>query len=93
MDFFDGWDMGFERKFGKDKIGREKIRQLTEVLDTKDLPDVEKAIGEFVDLDSFYTFWAKRQADQRSSHSFQNQRSRIRTLRSKPVGSLEVFHC
>jgi len=58
MDFFDGWDMGFERKFGKDKIGREKIRQLTEVLDSKDLPDVEKAIGEFVDLDSFYTFWA-----------------------------------
>ena len=58
MDFFDGWDMGFERKFGKDKIGREKIRQLTKVLNTEDLPDVEKAIGEFVDLDSFYTFWA-----------------------------------
>jgi len=58
VDFFDGWDMGFERKTGKDMLGREKIRQLTKVLNTEDLPDVEKAIGEFVDLDSFYTFWA-----------------------------------
>ena len=35
-----------------------KINQLIEVLEQNNLPNVEKAIGEFVDLDSFYTFWA-----------------------------------
>ena len=58
VDFFEGWLPSFERKVGKDKLGRDKIRQLIEVLEQDDLPDVEKAIGELVDLDSFYTFWA-----------------------------------
>ena len=58
VDFFEGWEASFEKKFGKDRLGREKIKQLTKVLEQDNLPDVERAIGELVDLDSFYTFWA-----------------------------------
>jgi len=58
VDFFDGWEKSFEKKNGKDKLARDKIKQLTEVLEQENLPDVEKAIGKYVDLDSFYTFWA-----------------------------------
>jgi ankyrin repeat protein/spore coat protein CotH len=58
VDFFEGWGASFERKLGKDRLGRDKIKQLIEVLEQDDLPDVEQAIGELVDLDSFYTFWA-----------------------------------
>ena len=58
VDFFEGWDASFENKVGEDAIGRKKINQLIEVLEQNNLPDMEKAIGEFVDLDSFYTFWA-----------------------------------
>ena len=39
------------------RIGRKKIQQLIDVLDSPD-EDIELAIGELVDLDSFYTFWA-----------------------------------
>ena len=58
VDFFDGWEKSFEKKFGKNKLAKDKIKQLTEVLEQENLPDVEKAIGKYVDLDSFYTFWA-----------------------------------
>ena len=58
VDFFKGWDKAFEKKIGKDRIGREKINELIEVLEQDDLDDVEQAIGKLVDLDSFYTFWA-----------------------------------
>ena len=58
VDFFAGWEKSFEKKNGKDKLARDKIEQLTEVLEQENLPDVEKAIGKYVDLDSFYTFWA-----------------------------------
>ncbi|MDP7205888.1 MAG: CotH kinase family protein, partial [Pirellulaceae bacterium] len=58
VDFFEGWEASFERKLGRDKLGRDKIQQLIDLLEQEDLPDVERAIGELVDLDSFYTFWA-----------------------------------
>jgi ankyrin repeat protein len=58
VDFFEGWDKAFEKKIGKDRLGREKINLLIDVLEQDDLPDVEQAIGKLVDLDSFYTFWA-----------------------------------
>jgi ankyrin repeat protein/spore coat protein CotH len=57
VDFFEGWEGSFERKRGKGKPGREKIRQLIKVLERDD-ENIEEAIGELVDLDSFYTFWA-----------------------------------
>jgi hypothetical protein len=58
VDFFKGWDKAFENKMGEDAPGREKINQLIKVLEQRNLPDVEQAIGELVDLDSFYRFWA-----------------------------------
>jgi len=58
VDFFAGWEKSFEKKFGKNKLAQEKIKQLTAVLEQENLPDVEAAIGKYVDLDSFYTFWA-----------------------------------
>jgi len=57
VDFFEGWEGSFEHKRGKDKPGREKIKQLIKVLERDD-EEMEEAIGELVDLDSFYTFWA-----------------------------------
>ena len=74
VDFFRGWEEAFEIKMSAKKsdqkskqnrfkalleeLGREKIKQLTKVLENDDLPDVEQAIGKYVDLDSFYAFWA-----------------------------------
>ncbi len=58
VDFFKGWDAAFENKVGEDAPGREKINQLIRVLEQRNLSDVEQAIGELVDLDSFYRFWA-----------------------------------
>ena len=57
VDFYEGWVGSFERKTGKDAPGREKIQQLIEVLNS-DSKNIEGAIGELVDLDAFYTFWA-----------------------------------
>ena len=57
VDFYEGWLGSFERKTGKDRPGREKIQQLIEVLEG-DSKNIEAAIGELVDLDTFYTFWA-----------------------------------
>ena len=57
VDFYEGWLGSFERKTGDDTPGREKIQQLIEVLES-DSKDIERAIGELVDLDTFYTFWA-----------------------------------
>ena len=58
VDFFEGWDKAFEKKTGNDRLGREKINELIDVLEQENLADVEQAIGKLVDLDSFYTFWA-----------------------------------
>ena len=57
VDFYEGWLGSFERKTGADAPGREKIQQLIKVLESRD-KNIEEAIGELVDLDAFYTFWA-----------------------------------
>ena len=57
VDFYEGWLGSFERKTGKDAPGREKIQQLIEVLEG-DSKNIEEAIGELIDFDAFYTFWA-----------------------------------
>lgn len=57
VDFYEGWLGSFEHKTGDDAPGREQIRQLIEVLNS-DSKNIEAAIGELVDLDTFYTFWA-----------------------------------
>ena len=55
-DFRPGWMHSFEHKLGSDEVGRQKIQQLIEVLGGED-KNIEEAIGQLVDLDSFYTFW------------------------------------
>jgi ankyrin repeat protein/spore coat protein CotH len=57
VDFYEGWVGSFEHKTGNDAPEREKIQQLIEVLEG-DSKNIEGAIGELVDLDTFYTFWA-----------------------------------
>ena len=57
VDFYPDWEGSFERKSGKDELGRQKILQLIKVLEGED-ENIESAIGRLVDLDSFYTFWA-----------------------------------
>ena len=56
VDFYKDWENSFEHKRGKDKHGREKIKGLINVLSADEVS--EKTIGQFVDLDSFYRFWA-----------------------------------
>ena len=59
VDFREGWEGSFEKKFGKDKRGRAMIRKLIAILESEEVDqDPEKIIGELVDLDSFFTFWA-----------------------------------
>jgi spore coat protein H len=58
VDFHPGWELGFERKFGKDGKGRKKIAELIRLINQKEEnSDWEAQIGELVDLPSFYTFW------------------------------------
>ena len=56
VDFYDGWEGSLEHKRGDDKSGREKIRQLTRLLESGEAS--EEAIGRLVDLDAFYRYWA-----------------------------------
>ena len=56
VDFTEEWENSFEHKRGNDALGREKIIALINVL--ADDKVTEEAIGELVDLESFYTFWA-----------------------------------
>ena len=56
VDFHKEWENSFEHKRGDDTLGREKIIALINVL--ADNKVTEAAIGELVDLDSFYRFWA-----------------------------------
>ena len=56
VDFYDDWGGSLEHKRGDDKPGREKIRQLIQLLESEEAS--EEAIGRLVDLDSFYRFWA-----------------------------------
>ena len=56
VDFNEEWENSFEHKRGDDTLGREKIIALINVL--ADDKVTEEAIGELVDLESFYPFWA-----------------------------------
>lgn len=56
VDFNEEWENSFEHKRGNDTLGREKIIALINVL--ADNQVTEAAVGELVDLDSFYRFWA-----------------------------------
>ena len=56
VDFNKAWENSFEHKRGDDTLGRERIIALIDVL--ADNKVTEEAIGELVDLDSFYRFWA-----------------------------------
>ena len=56
VDFNKEWENSFEHKRGDDVLGREKIIALINVL--ADDKVTEETIGELVDLDSFYRFWA-----------------------------------
>ena len=59
VDFREGWGGSFEKKFGSGKRGRMMIEKLIEVLEGDEVDrDPIKAIGELVDLDSFYAYWA-----------------------------------
>ena len=57
VDFYPRWSGSFEKKLGKNKVGRKKIQQLIRVLKQSD-KNIETAINQLVDLDTFYTFWA-----------------------------------
>ncbi len=56
VDFYKGWEGSLEHKRGDAKPGREKIRQLIQLLESDEAS--EEAIGKIVDLDAFYRFWA-----------------------------------
>ena len=56
VDFNKEWENSFEHKRGDDALGREKIIALIDVL--ADDPVTAATIGELVDLESFYRFWA-----------------------------------
>ena len=56
VDFYEDWENSFEHKRGDDARGRAHIIALIDVL--ADPKATEADIGELVDLDSFYRFWA-----------------------------------
>ena len=56
VDFYENWENSFEHKRGDDERGRAHIIALINVL--ADPKATEADIGELVDLDSFYRFWA-----------------------------------
>ena len=56
VDFYEDWENSFEHKRGDDARGRAHINALIDVL--ADPKATEADIGELVDLDSFYRYWA-----------------------------------
>ena len=56
VDFYKEWENSFEHKRGDDVRGREQIKALIDVLAQDEV--TAENIGELVDLDSFYRFWA-----------------------------------
>lgn len=56
VDFYEDWENSFEHKRGDDARGRAHINTLIDVL--ADPKATEADIGELVDLESFYRFWA-----------------------------------
>ena len=57
VDFREGWEGSFEHKTGDDSVGRARIGNLIRVLMGDD-EGIDRAIGEYVHLDSFFTYWA-----------------------------------
>lgn len=57
VDFCEGWEGSFEHKTGDDAAGRARIGNLIRVLMGDD-EGIDRAIGEYVHLDSFFTYWA-----------------------------------
>ena len=56
VDFYKGWENSFEHKRGDDTRGRAHINALIDLL--ADPKATAADIGELVDLESFYRFWA-----------------------------------
>ena len=56
VDFYENWENSFEHKRGEDKRGRAHINTLIDVLANPKATEAD--IGELVDLESFYKFWA-----------------------------------
>ena len=56
VDFYENWENSFEHKRGDDARGRAHINALIDVLANPKATEAD--IGELVDLDSFYRFWA-----------------------------------
>ena len=56
VDFYKNWENSFEHKRGDDARGRAQINALIDLL--ADPKVTETDIGELVDLESFYRFWA-----------------------------------
>ena len=56
VDFYENWENSFEHKRGDDARGRAQINALIDLL--ADPKATETDIGELVDLESFYRFWA-----------------------------------
>ncbi len=56
VDFYEGWENSFEHKRGDDTRGRAHINALIDLL--ADPKATEADIGELIDLESFYKFWA-----------------------------------
>lgn len=56
VDFYENWENSFEHKRGDDERGRAHINALIDLL--ADPKATEADIGELVDLESFYRFWA-----------------------------------
>ncbi|MDE0687127.1 MAG: CotH kinase family protein [Candidatus Poribacteria bacterium] len=56
VDFYKGWENSFEHKRGDDTRGRAHINALIDLL--ADPKATEADIGELVNLESFYRFWA-----------------------------------
>jgi spore coat protein CotH len=58
VDFFPGWEKAFERKLGSESRGLSRIQELIGVVSEASDAVFEKRVGELVDLDAFYRFWA-----------------------------------
>lgn len=56
VDFYEDWENSFEHKRGDDARGRERIKALIQVLSERSVTEAD--IAEYVDLESFYRFWA-----------------------------------
>ena len=56
VDFYEDWENSFEHKRGDDERGRAHINALIDVLANPKATEAD--IGELVDLDSFYRYWA-----------------------------------